>query len=92
MHLSNEGSLLELNEAVSDALSSGESVDLLAGASSLLLTVVLSEGVNSNLLSHVELVCDRGSSDVEPVWVVWREILIACGLIVSGPLLYIILN
>lgn len=64
MHLSNELSLFELNEAVSDALSGDKSMSLGAGSVSLLSTVVLSEGVDTDLLSHVQLVSNRGSSDV----------------------------
>ena len=43
---------------------------LSSGSSSLLASVVLSEGVDSDLASHVELVGDGGSSDVEPVLIV----------------------
>lgn len=90
LNLSDELSLLHLNEAVSDALSSGESRVLLGDSASLLLGVVLSQGVDSNLASHVELVSNGGSSDVEPVWVIGGEVLGAGGLIVSGPLNLII--
>ena len=58
-----------------------------AGAVSLVSGVVLSEGVDSNLTSHVELVGNGGSSDVEPVLVVGGEVLEATGLVVHGPLL-----
>lgn len=91
VHLSDELSLLKLDEAVSDALSSDESVSLGAGSESLLGSVVLSEGVDSDLLSHVELVSNGGSSDVKPVWIVWGEILHASGFIVVGPLYNIII-
>lgn len=59
-----------------------------AGTHSLGGGVVLSEGVDSNLTSHVELVGDGGSSDVKPVGVRRSEVLEASGLIVNGPLLY----
>lgn len=62
------------------------------GSVSLVGTVVLSEGVDSNLTSHVELVGNGGSSNVEPVLVVWGQVLVAGSLIVSGPLFNIILN
>lgn len=91
MHLSNELGLLEFDEAVSDALSSDESMSLGAGSESLLSTVVLSEGVDSDLLSHVELIGNGGSSNVKPVWVIWGEILHATGLVVVGPLINIII-
>ena len=86
--LSDEGSSLELDENVSDGFTSGESGVLGAGTVSLLGTVMLSEGVDSNLSSHVELVGDGGSSDVKPVSIVRSEILEACCFIVDGPLYY----
>ena len=92
VHLADKLSLLELDEAVSDALTSDESVVLSAGAVSLLSTVVLSEGVDSNLTSHVELVGNGGSSDVEPVLVIRGKVLETCRFIVGGPLLNIIFN
>merc|ERR1740117_129264 len=82
----NEGCSLEFNKNVSDAFSGGESAVLGAGSVSLLGSVVLSEGGDSNLSSHVELVGDGGSSDVEPVWVVWGEVLETGCFIVNGPL------
>ena len=91
VHLSDKLSLLELDEAVSDALSGDKSVSLSAGSESLLGSVVLSEGVDSDLLSHVELIGNGGSSDVKPVWIIWGEILHATGLIVVGPLFNIII-
>lgn len=90
--LSNEGGSLQLHEDVSDGFSGGESAVLGAGSVSLLGSVVLSEGGDSNLTSHVELVGDGGSSDVEPVWVVWGEVLETGCFIVNGPLYYIIFN
>ena len=53
---------------------------------SLFARVVLSEGVDSNLASHVELVGDGGSSDVEPVGIIRSEVLEASSLVVLGPL------
>ena len=88
-HLSNELGVLELDEAVSDALAGRLSAVLSACSASLLLGVVLSESVDADLAAHVELVCDGGSADVEPVWVVWREVLVAGGFIVGGPLIKI---
>ena len=86
VHLSDKGGSLELDEAVSDALTGGESGVLSAGSVSLLSRVVLSEGVDSDLLSHVELVGNGGSSNVKPVWVIRGKILVASSLVVSGPL------
>ena len=85
-HLTDEGSFFELDEAVSDALTGGESRVLGAGSVSLLSRVVLSEGVDSDFLSHVELVSNGGSSNVKPVWVIRGEILVASSLVVDGPL------
>lgn len=65
---------------------------LSAGSVSLLGSVVFSEGVDSNLSSHVELVGDGGSSDVKPVWVIRSEVLETGCFIVDGPLYYIIFN
>ena len=49
---------------------------------------MLSEGVDSNLSSHVKLISDGGSSSVKPVVIVWSEVLGAGGLVVIGPLFY----
>ena len=85
-HLTDKLSILELNEAVSDALTGGESGVLGASTVSLLLRVVLSEGVDTDLTSHVELVSDGGSTDVEPVIVVWSKVLETRCFIVLSPL------
>ena len=89
---SDESGPLQFDEAVSDALTSGDSGSLGAGTVSLLSSVVLSEGVDSNLASHVELVGNGGSSDVEPVLVIRGKVLETCRFIVGGPLLNIIFN
>ena len=88
-NLSNKTGVLHLDEAVSNAFSGGESGVLGAGSISLLRRVVLSQSVNTNLASHVELVGNGGSSDVEPIWVIWGEVFEACGLIVDSPLISI---
>ena len=85
---SNETSGLKLGKAVADNLSCGHSGVLSLGSISLLSSEVLAESLDSNLLSHVELVADSGSTDVEPVLVVRRELLKACSLSVLGPLRY----
>ena len=56
-HATDQLGVLELNKAVSDAFSSDESGVLHSHTSSLLGRVVFSEGVDTNLSSHVELVC-----------------------------------
>jgi hypothetical protein len=58
-------------------------------SSSISTRVVLSECVDTDLSSHVELVSNGGSSDVKPVDIIWSKILVASGLIVGGPLLNI---
>ena len=85
-NLANEAGLLEFDEAVSDALSSCQSVVLGVCSVVLVATVVLYEGVDSDSSSDVQLVGDGGSSNVKPVWVVWSEILETSSLIVGGPL------
>ena len=85
-HFSDILSSLEFNEAVSDVLTSDESAVLGADTVSLLTGVVLSEGVDTNLTSHVELISDGGSSDVKPVLVIRRKILVTGCLIVHSPL------
>ena len=56
-HATDQLGVLELNKAVSDAFSSDKSGVLLLDSSSLLGRVMFSEGVDTNLSSHVELVC-----------------------------------
>jgi len=84
-HLANELSVLELDEAVSDALACSLSGVLGASTISLLRGVMLSEGVDTDLSAHVELVGNRGSTDVQPVWVIWRQVLVARGFIEGYP-------
>ena len=90
--LSDESGSFQLLESISDGFTSGNSGVLSSGTSSLFLTIVFSEGVDSNLSSHVELIGNGGSSNVKPVWVIRSEILETSGFIVDGPLYYIILN
>ena len=85
--LANETGSLELDQAVPDALTSGVSLVLGASSVSLLSAVMLSEGVDSNLSSHVELVGAGGSSGVKPVIVVGSEVSGDRGLVIDGPLL-----
>ena len=85
LHLSNELVLLELKEAVSDAFTSGKSGVFGSGSISVFTGVMLSEGVDTNLTSHVELISDGGSSDVKPVLIVRSEILVAGGFVINGP-------
>ena len=81
-----ESGLLELLEAVADDLTGRPSGVLSAGTVSLLGAVVLAEGVDTGLAAHVQLVGNGGGANVEPVGVVRREILLATGLIIGGPL------
>ena len=74
-HLTNETSSLQLHQAEADALASGNSSLVCEGATSLADAVVLAEGVDTDLTAHVELVSDRSSTDVEPIIIVWGELL-----------------
>lgn len=81
---------LELHKRVSDVLSGGKSVVLGLGASAGLGSVVLAEGVHTNLLLHVDLVGDGGSTGVKPVVIEGTKFLVVCGFNIAGPLLSII--
>ena len=91
-HLSDESGLLELLEAVSDVLSGSHTGVLSAGSVSHLGGVVLSEGVDTDSSSHVELIGDRGSSSVKPVIIIWGQIVGTGSLVVICPLKILILN
>ena len=56
------------------------------GSVSLVGSVVLSQSVDSNLASHVELIGDGSSSDVEPVIIVGGEVFGTGRLLVCLPL------
>ena len=86
----NETSSFELLEAVADVLATGGSVGVGAGTSSDLGAEVSTETVNTTLLSHVELVSNSGSSDVEPVFVIRAQIFISSSLNNASPLFCII--
>jgi hypothetical protein len=86
LDLSNETSLLELLEAVSDHFTSTLVVLGGANAASLLATVVSLQSRHTNLSSDIELIGDGSGSDVQPVAVVWSEILVTSSLNVLGPL------
>ena len=89
--LADEAGLLELLKAVADILSSGLLGDLLLHTAAGLATVVLTKSLHSNLLSHVELVANRGCASIEPIIVQGVQLLIAGSLNGLGPLLNIIL-
>ena len=89
--LANEAGLLELLEAVADVLAGSNSGVLPVGSVSGPATEVLAESLNTNLLSHVELVADGGGAGEKPVVVIWGELLEASSLNYLGPLLNIIL-
>ena len=88
----NEASSFELNEAVTDVLSGCHTTVFGVGSIALVATVVLAEGMDTNLLSHVELVGNRCGAGVEPVTVLRREFFSARGLNVLSPLKYIIIK
>lgn len=77
---------LELDHAVADVLASSLAVVLGAGAVALVAAVVLAEGVDAEVLVHVQLVGNGGSSGVEPVVIIGSEFPSAGGLAVLGPL------
>lgn len=78
--------LLELLQAVSDDFACALVVLRRAHAVPLLAAVVRLQGGHTDLTSDVELVSNGSSSGVEPVTVVWSEILEASGLHVCSPL------
>lgn len=82
----NETGSLKLDKAVADVLTSGEAAVFGVGTVALVSTIVLTEGVDTNFLSHVELVGNRGSAIVEPVAVIGCELMSAGGLGVLCPL------
>jgi len=86
----NETSIFQLLKAVSDNLSSSLSVVGWSNSTSLLSTVVRSEGWDTDFTSNVELVGNWSCSSVEPVLVKWGQVLETCSLNVSCPLLNII--
>lgn len=55
-------------------------------AVALVAAVVLAEGLDADLTSHVELVGDGGGTDVEPVIVIGGQLSGARGLDMAGPL------
>lgn len=81
-----KASLFQLNEAVADVFTSGLSEVFSAGSVVLVATVVLTERVNTNLLSHVDLVSNGGCAVVKPVAVIGGELLEAASLRVLSPL------
>lgn len=82
----NETGSLELDKAVADVLTSSLAGVLGVGSVTLVATVVLAEGVYSNLLSNVELVSNGGSAVVKPIAVKWSEFASAGSLDVLCPL------
>ena len=86
LDLSNEASVLELLQAVSDHFTSALVVLGRADTVSLLATVVSLEGRDTDLASDIELVSNGGSSGVQPVAIVGSEILVTSSLNVLGPL------
>ena len=81
-----EASLFQFDQAVADVLTSGLSEVFSAGSVVLVATVVLTESVDANLLSHVDLVGNGGGTVVKPVAVIGGELLEAGSLSVLSPL------
>ncbi len=63
----NETGSLKLHKAVADVLTSSLTGVLGVGTVTLVATIVLTEGVDTNLLSNVELVSNGGSAVVKPI-------------------------
>lgn len=84
--LTNNASSLKLDEAVADVLTGGDTAVLGAGTVALVGAVVLTEGLDTDVVGHVELIGDGGSAGVEPVVGVWGELTSAGGLGVLSPL------
>jgi len=83
---SDEAGLFQLNQAIADVFASGFSGVFSAGSVVLFATVVLTKSVDTDLLSHVNLVGNRSSTVVKPVAVIGRELLEAGSLSVLSPL------
>ena len=81
-----EASLFQFDQAVADVLTSGLSEVFSAGSVVLVATVVLTESVDANLLSHIDLVGNGGGTVVKPVAVIGGELLEAASLSVLSPL------
>lgn len=81
-----EASLFQFDQAVADVLTSGLSEVFSAGSVVLVATVVLTESVDANLLSHIDLVGNGGGTVVKPVAVIGGELLEAGSLSVLSPL------
>ena len=57
-----------------------------ASTITLLLGVVFTESVDTDLSAHVKLVSYGSSANVKPIRIIRSKIFIACGLVVDGPL------
>jgi len=82
-----EAGFFKSDEAVADVLAVRLFGGLHAGSSACLTTVVLTESVDTDLLSHVELVGDRCGASVEPVLILRGQFFMGGSLDVLGPLL-----
>ena len=85
LNLLDQAHILQLLEAISDDSAGGSSVVISVHSVSLGLSVVVSQGGDAHLLSHVDLSGDGGSSHVKPVWVIRGELFEASSFHVFGP-------
>ena len=92
LYHSDETSSFELGKAVANVLTGSLTGVFGVSTVSLVSTVVLTKSVDSDLLSHVDLVGNGGGTVVEPVTVDWRKFPSAGSLDVGGPLKNIIVN
>ena len=86
----NKSGCLKLDQTVSDVFSCGLSSVFSSGAIAVGATIVLAKTLNSNLLSHVDLVSNAGCAGVKPIIVLRSKFLEASSLYVCLPLLSII--
>lgn len=75
----------ELIDAVADVLAGSAPLVRLARSIASASSVVPAHAVDTDLLAHVDLVCDGGSTGVEPVVVIRGELLEARSLNVLAP-------
>merc|ERR1719272_8921 len=72
--------LFKLLEDVADDLSRALHVELLLGSPALLATVDLTEAADAAAATDVDLSNHGGAPDVDPVWVIWCQLLLLAGL------------
>merc|ERR1740117_1994986 len=74
--LLNEAHLFQLLEAVADDLPRSLEEEFLLGPSALLPTIDFAEAAHTGTTADVDLSHHGGGPDVEPVRVIWRQLLL----------------